>query len=85
MLWPIVNAVTIVARRQIEPPSSSSPSKNRRWSGPIMMCSIPDLTNVETTAQRPSALPLYQVSWWLRASRIACCASRRSSYTLTKV
>ncbi len=57
MLWPIVNDVTISASRDSVPPSSSSPIRNRMWSGPIRMCSMPDSTNVFTTAQRPCVLP----------------------------
>ncbi len=57
MLWPMVNEVTMIASRPSVPPRRSKPTRNRMWSGPIMMCSTPDTTNVVTTASRPCVLP----------------------------
>ena len=56
-LWPIVNAVTICTSATQVPPSSSSPTRNRMWSGPIRMWWMPDGMNVFITASAPWVVP----------------------------
>ena len=57
MLWAMVNAVMTISSRRSEPPSSSSPTRNNRWSGPIRMWWMPCGTNRWMTARVPCVLP----------------------------
>ncbi len=57
MLCPTVKAVTIFTSCFHVPPSRSSPTRNRMWSGPIMMWWMPDGMNVCITAIAPCVLP----------------------------
>ena len=57
MLWPMVKAVTMRSSVIQVPPSSSSPTRNRMWSGPIMMWWMPDGMNVLITASVPCVVP----------------------------
>ena len=55
--WPIVNAVTMRTSDIHPPPSRSNPTRNRMWSGPIMMCSIPEGMKTFSTASDPWVVP----------------------------
>src|SRR5579864_8117733 len=72
MLCAIVNDVTTAVSCRMVPPSRSSPTRNRRWSGPIRMWWMPAGRNFLMTATAPWRLPAKYSNRSCPASRIAC-------------